>query len=351
MRKNLLYKEKNAQYQARKNVRPTPKLALSTKDSFSFSPHQALSLDRGVPAVMWGRQGPGYVLRNLSSTVSFKRDVRVYQKVRLQPAKRIERSEEDKVVQKLIYRYNRLLSNKSFRRDQGTFILSGLNALQACPVTSLKSIITCSNSRKLVEEYAREFKGSVYQVSTGEFSQLGNEKNPSGVMAEAEQFPIIDIDPQSEFESNGKYLGINGLREGANLGLLVRTAVALGWDGIVLIGNGNVDPFNIQVVRASSGSIWQTKFFRCQSFEHFPANFQILLAEVPEKAAESVAPSQPTEGGPLLLVIGNEQDGHSLLPKRDYKTVSVETKSSLNAAIAGAILMNELRDKTTLPNK
>lgn len=141
-----------------------------------------------------------------------------------------------------------------------------------------------------------------------------------------------------------------------NLGSLVRSAAALGWDAVVL-GPGACDPFGRRALRCSMGATLSLPLWECGA-EDFS-----LMAESGgwTAAAAELAPGALAAGTPeaaailradrLALMFGNERDG---IPEtwRALRAASVAVPQaresrdgvdSLNVAAAAAILLWEGR--------
>ena len=71
------------------------------------------------------------------------------------------------------------------------------------------------------------------------------------------------------------------INDPGNLGTIIRSAHALGAQGLVL-SPGSVDPFSPKVVRASAGSLWQLPFV-------ININFEELVRSAEEVGMKSIA--------------------------------------------------------------
>jgi TrmH family RNA methyltransferase len=122
-----------------------------------------------------------------------------------------------------------------------------------------------------------------------------------------------------------------------NLGTLLRSAQAFGWDGVYLI-DGCCDPFNDKALRAAKGATFalpyaQGSFDRLQTL----GSWQLMVADLKGRPPEQVA-----VGGPLALVLGNEAAGVQEAIRKQGTAVTLPTAAavdSLNVSVAGGILM------------
>ena len=98
------------------------------------------------------------------------------------------------------------------------------------------------------------------------------------------------------------------MRDPGNLGTIVRTADAAGCGAVILVGEC-CDPYSVEAVRATMGSIFATPIARASVAEFlawretWPGSVvgTLLTADVDHRSAAYVAPS--------LIVMGNEQQG------------------------------------------
>lgn len=137
----------------------------------------------------------------------------------------------------------------------------------------------------------------------------------------------------------------------SNIGALLRTAAGLGVAG-ALLGPGCANPYYRKAIRASMGNVfniplWSADLDTLQSFNRNGA--RIVAASLTEKAltiAELSLSPWNKQGGPLVLILGNEGYG---LPTEVLHLCTDEVRipmargvDSLNVAVAGGILMYEL---------
>jgi RNA methyltransferase, TrmH family len=149
-------------------------------------------------------------------------------------------------------------------------------------------------------------------------------------------------------------LVLAGLQDPGNVGTLLRSAEAFAASGVLLLP-GTASPWNPKALRASAGSA-----FRVPAFSTTEAEAIHLLAEhnIPATAAVARA-GTPINEAPLTqscaLLIGNEGAGlsDSLLAAAAHR-VTIPTPGnveSLNAAIAGSLLLYEAARQRTRKNQ
>jgi 23S rRNA (guanosine2251-2'-O)-methyltransferase len=141
-------------------------------------------------------------------------------------------------------------------------------------------------------------------------------------------------------------LALDGVEDPQNLGSLVRTALGMGFHGVVL-PKARVAPLSPAVSKASAGAMEHMLFARVPNLVGALQQFKKDgLWVVGAHGGSAQALDQVDFNIGLVLVIGGEGKGIRPLVRKtcDY-LVSVpqkKTVDSLNAAVAGAIVMYEI---------
>ena len=147
-------------------------------------------------------------------------------------------------------------------------------------------------------------------------------------------------------------LVLAGLQDPGNVGTLLRSAEAFAATGVLLLP-GTASPWNPKALRASAGSA-----FRVAAIAASETDALDLLAEHNVPAVAAVArDGTPIDAAPLAkscaLLIGNEGAGlsDSLIAAAAHRiTIPMPGKvESLNAAIAGSLLLYEAARQRALP--
>ena len=133
------------------------------------------------------------------------------------------------------------------------------------------------------------------------------------------------------------------MRDPGNLGTIIRTADSAGCGGVLLVGDC-CDPFSVEAVRATMGSIFAVPLFKATVAEFlawratWPGSVvgTLLSAATDYRAADYRRPA--------LILMGNEQQG--LPPDLVAAACDVNVKSpmrgradSLNLSVATGILI------------
>lgn len=140
-----------------------------------------------------------------------------------------------------------------------------------------------------------------------------------------------------------RLLILDGLQDPANVGTLIRTAHAMGWEGVAFLPN-TADPFQSKALRAAMGSTFFLPLY-------FPAQeelktfliqekFSAYLADLSGKSIKELKP-QP----PFALILSSEGQGPKSWTHKIAQKITIPMNAeidSLNVAAAGAILMYNL---------
>ncbi len=157
---------------------------------------------------------------------------------------------------------------------------------------------------------------------------------PDGIVAEVEK------PAWSTLEGATRVVALDGVSDPGNVGTLIRTALALGWQGVYFL-DGCCDPYNDKALRAAMGAT-----FRIPLAKGNWTTLQSLISQrhwVPFVADLDGLPVEHVswEEG-VLLVLGNEAKGPSDTSRAHCKAVTIPMSGamdSLNVSIAGAILI------------
>lgn len=140
-----------------------------------------------------------------------------------------------------------------------------------------------------------------------------------------------------------RLLVLEGIQDPGNLGTLLRTATALGWDGAFLLP-GCCDPFNDKALRASRGASfrlpWATGTWGDLERVVATRSLVCIAAEPDDRSGAKDLPESLASA--VCLVLGAEGQGlsHEALSRCVPVAIPMPGQmESLNVAIAGSILM------------
>ncbi len=173
-------------------------------------------------------------------------------------------------------------------------------------------------------------------VSAHVMKHLTDAKNPP---------PAAGIAKIKQADITGdKVLFLEHLQDPGNVGTLLRSALAFGFDTVVL--DHCADPYGPKVLRSTQGAI-----FHLNIAQH---DFETLKTKRPDLTTVGAAltknAAKPTPiSSPYCLCLGNEGAGlkDSTLATLDQTVmIPIKTIDSLNVSIAGSILMYAMQPTT-----
>jgi TrmH family RNA methyltransferase len=143
---------------------------------------------------------------------------------------------------------------------------------------------------------------------------------------------------------NSKVLYLDGIKDPGNLGTIIRSADAFGWNNIVLAPQC-VELYNPKVVQSTMGSLFHVNVHldKDGSFIRNARSNQRSIVGADLKGEKLLNSTIP--GANAVLVIGSESHGLSDAVRENINHyVNIEqagNAESLNAAIAASIIMHQ----------
>jgi TrmH family RNA methyltransferase len=244
------------------------------------------------------------------------------------------------------------LALKKFRDSQNAFMAEGLKlVIDALDLGwEIRTLVFAKAGRgnAAVEKVAARTVaagGTVLEVSEKVLSAITRRDNPQMVVGVFSQrlVPLKDI----RMKDGEVWVALDRVRDPGNLGTVIRTVDAVGAKGVVLVGD-TTDPFSVETVRATMGSIFAVPVAKAtaEAFLAWRQGFHGLVAGTHLKGAVDYR-SIDFSGRPVLLLMGNEQQG---LPDdlaascdRLLRIPQQGRADSLNLAVATGVMLFEIR--------
>ncbi|NLB77625.1 MAG: RNA methyltransferase, partial [Clostridiaceae bacterium] len=105
----------------------------------------------------------------------------------------------------------------------------------------------------------------VVQVSDALFHRISETQSPQGIMAVAE-LPVYD--KKDVISSVKQVIVLENLQDPGNLGTIIRSADACGFDAVIL-SKDSADPYNPKVIRSTMGSLFHIPIIIEEDFDGF----------------------------------------------------------------------------------
>lgn len=230
------------------------------------------------------------------------------------------------------------LHKKRDREKEQCFMVEGFHLVEEAVKSSwnIKEIIV----REDVDLSNNWQSHKWYSVTDEVYNAITETEHPQGVAA------VVNM-VEPEWEEFSRVLVLDAIQDPGNLGTLIRTADAAGFDAIIA-GKGTVDPYNDKVLRSTQGSIFHVPVFQGDLEGWLPdmkeEGFSIWATSLRNaKEYQTVKPSTP-----VALLVGNEgagvQENYLQFADQNVTIPIFGQAESLNVAIASGILMYYLRN-------
>ena len=184
-------------------------------------------------------------------------------------------------------------------------------------------------------------------VSESAFMKMTEQKAPDGIIAIGERhlLPHEYIRVGDHFDFSGeRVIAMSSLRDTGNVGTVIRTALAFGYDRVLLSGDC-ADIYSPKTLRATMGAAFSMKLTVCDSLPEVVARLvkggrRVYSAELRENA---ISLDAITVSESDVFVVGNEGHGiEASVSESSSASVYIpisDRSESLNAAIAASVLM------------
>ena len=220
------------------------------------------------------------------------------------------------------------LKDKKYRKSSGLFLVEG--------VKLCKEVLNSKYEIKYTLSCNEEFKDypNFTFVDYDVLKTIATTETPQEIICVCEMPKLLDDLPK------GNSLILDNLQDPGNLGTLIRSALAFGFNDIYFVNT--VDIFSEKVIRSSMGAI-----FKISAHNYIIDNkSDICEILIGTDLNSSKLDNVNVNSKKVAVIIGNEGNGVSkkLLNSTDINiTLEMTGKvESLNAGVAGSILMYEL---------
>jgi RNA methyltransferase, TrmH family len=183
-------------------------------------------------------------------------------------------------------------------------------------------------------------RGEVIEVTQDILAKVSRRDNPQAVVGVfAQHFAALEDVKPGAAEC---VVALHRVRDPGNLGTIVRTADSAGCGAVILVGEC-CDPYSVEAVRATMGSIFAVPLVEASEAEFaawrgsWPGSVvgTLLTAETDHRAAKYRKP--------VMVLMGNEQQGltpeMAALPDVNVKIPMRGRADSLNLSVATGIMI------------
>ncbi|MBR4720062.1 MAG: RNA methyltransferase [Lachnospiraceae bacterium] len=254
------------------------------------------------------------------------------------------------------------LNNSSkARREQNAFAAEGVKMFMEAPLPCIKEVYISeglldkvniaaryddkNDEAQLLKKCALKLKETGYtDVSDQVFKKMSDTLTPQGILTVVmEKRHKLNELLLSKDRSDIHVLILENLQDPGNLGTIIRTAEAAGYD-FILANEGTVDMYNPKVIRSTMGSIYRVPVVYSGDLRGDIGRLKAKGVKVLAAHLKGTRSYREVDAGSRTAVmIGNEGSGLSdetaALADEYVKIPMKGEVESLNAAVAAALMM------------
>lgn len=222
------------------------------------------------------------------------------------------------------------LQQQSEKNKQKLFLIEGLHLLEmAIEANNLVAVF----SLKPLDIVPLDI--DQYIVTKDIMKKISLEKTPQGIVAICRMMETKEI-------LSDKVLFLDQVRDPGNIGTLLRTALAFGYQDVIF-AHDCCSPYHEKAIQSSQGAIFKLRLHeKPVSIATFKKQkYQILATEI--KGSRKIETFHANKKH--VLILGNEAHGVSneVLSQADYRLrIDIKDIESLNVGVAGGITMYAL---------
>ena len=216
------------------------------------------------------------------------------------------------------------LNDKKGRKREGKFLVEGAHLVKEAKMAGV-----------LLEAFSLDEREGYTTISENVMRKLSNTNT---VVSEIGVCKMAETAKLSK-----RILILDGVQDPGNMGALMRSACAFGFNTIV-IGEGSCDIYNDKVIRSSQGAIFKLSFIHTNLLDFIPTleEYSIYGTNV----INGIELDSVKLEDKMAFVLGNEGNGVSkevqaLIGRNLY--IPISNTESLNVSVAGGIIMYHLR--------
>lgn len=231
----------------------------------------------------------------------------------------------------------RSLRDKKFRDKTGLFVVEGGNIFKDMSEgVSVEYILATEDRLDELQKLIFSTRACVYIVSESVMKTLSDTVTPYGIVAVLKK-------PENRFGMpKGNALLLDGVSDPGNMGTIIRTAAARGFEDIYLLDC--VDVYSPKVVRATLGGLFKVRLVEVKESEAITL-LQNLNSAVLDFGGEDLTEAQIDS--PVLIVTGSEAHGvRDCVLENSKRILTLPMTNgieSLNAAVATAVAMYQTK--------
>ena len=209
----------------------------------------------------------------------------------------------------MIKHVSKLLSSSSYRREQECFVAEGARLCMDGVLSGAVAEVFLYTKNGM-EKYPKEFEKIFavakknFEISESVLKKISDTNSPQGLLC---VFKALDKKSLSyKIEIGRHYVALENIQDPSNMGTVLRTAEALGIDGVILSKNC-CDIYSPKVARGSMGAIFRLPVIIAENFTEYISELSksgIMTYASTPRNAEDIENIDFSKGG--VMLIGNE---------------------------------------------
>lgn len=224
------------------------------------------------------------------------------------------------------------LKQKKYRDETGSYLVEGEHLVEEA--------LKAKQVECLISTKAFDSQLPVIEVSEEIMTKLAFTKSPQSIMAKC------IVKREDKLVDGKRYLILDNLQDPGNIGTLIRTALAFSFDQVIL-SNNCVELYNDKLLRSMQGANFHISCMYADLNEIIPSLQTDGVTVIGSALENGQDISKITTSEKMAFIVGNEGSGinKDILSKcNQIGYIPIKTIESLNAAIAGSIMMYYFKD-------
>lgn len=240
-------------------------------------------------------------------------------------------SKQNEFVKKI-----RSLSDKKNRDEHGLYLAEGVKPVREAFYTCQKVVALLGTEKGY--NLLGDFLSPKNEILSEEvFKSISSEASPQGIIA------VIEKPKNSLRDCDASSILLDGVSDPANVGAIIRTAAASGYNTVYLTED-SADAFSPKSVRASMSGVFRVEIISAKREDILKTITKPLL--IADMDGQNLFETKIQ--GDFCLVIGNEGNGVSKMVREKASLfVSIPMQNgveSLNASVSAGIIMYHLKN-------
>lgn len=222
------------------------------------------------------------------------------------------------------------LKNPSYRNVKKLFLSEGIyNLKMALEENIVKEIYTLSPLDFVDENIIQ------YIVNEDIIKKLSSSKNPQGIV-------FVSSFINKTINQNNHLVYLDNIQDPGNLGTIIRTALALNYDGVIL-SKGCCSIYNDKAIASSKGAIYKIPI--CEgNISDFKNTHKIISSTLKDS---SISLNEISKIDKFVVCFGNESHGISLDVESNsdiFIKIPMSNIDSLNVAVSAGIILYKIKE-------